>query len=46
MQLFLKIFSGMANSVDLDQTVDLGLHCLHDGPVLFGIIFAFNAVVS
>ena len=30
MQPFLKIPSGMANSVDLDQTApDLGLHCLH-----------------
>ena len=34
MQLFLKIFSGMANSVDPDQTAlkeqsDLGLHSLH-----------------
>ena len=30
MQLLLKILSGMANSVDLDQTApDLGLHCLH-----------------
>ena len=34
MQLFLKIPSGIANSVDPDQTVpsgavDLGLHCLH-----------------
>ena len=30
MQLFLKILSGMAHSVDPDQTVpDLGLHCLH-----------------
>ena len=31
MQLFLKILSGMANSVDPDQTApsDLGLHCLH-----------------
>ena len=34
MQLFLKIRSGMANSVDPDQTLlqeqsDLGLHCLH-----------------
>ena len=34
MQFFLKILSGMANSVDLDQTApkeqsDLGLHCLH-----------------
>ena len=29
MQLFLKILSGMANSVDLDQTADLGLHCVH-----------------
>ena len=34
MQLFLKMLSGMANSVDPDQIVpkeqsDLGLHCLH-----------------
>ena len=35
MQMFLKIISGMANSVDPDQTApkkeqpDLGLHCLH-----------------
>ena len=31
MQLFLKILSGMANSVDPDQTApfDLGLHHLH-----------------
>ena len=34
MQMFLKILSGMANSVDPDQTAtkeqsDLGLHCLH-----------------
>ena len=30
MQLFLKILSGMANSVDPDQTApNLGLHCLH-----------------
>ena len=30
MQLFLKIFTGMANSVDPDQEQsDLGLHCLH-----------------
>ena len=33
MQLFLKILSEMANSVDPDQTApeqsDLGLHCLH-----------------
>ena len=31
MNLFLKILSGMANSVDPDQTApsDLGLHCLH-----------------
>ena len=34
MQVFLKILSGMANSVDPDQTApseqsDLGLHCLH-----------------
>ena len=31
MQLFLKLFSGMANSVDPDQTApsELGLHCLH-----------------
>ena len=28
MQLFLKILSRMANSVDPDWT-DLGLHCLH-----------------
>ena len=33
MQMSLKIFSGMANSVDPDQTApqeqsDLGLHCL------------------
>ena len=28
MQFFLKILSGMANSVDPDQTA-LGLHCLH-----------------
>ena len=34
MQLFLKILSGMTNSVDPDQAApkklsDLGLHCLH-----------------
>ena len=34
MHLFLEILSGMANSVDPDQTAlqeqsDLGLHCLH-----------------
>ena len=34
MQLFFKTLSGMANSVDPDQTApsgqsDLGLHCLH-----------------
>ena len=30
MQPFLKILSGMANSVDSDQEQsDLGLHCLH-----------------
>ena len=29
MQLFLKMLSGMANSVDPDQQSDLGLHCLH-----------------
>ena len=31
MQLLLKILSGMANSVDPDQTApsDLGLHCLN-----------------
>ena len=36
MQLCLKIFNGMANNVDPDQTgallqeqSDLGLHCLH-----------------
>ena len=34
MQLFLKMLTGMANSVDPDQTApleqsDLGLHCLH-----------------
>ena len=27
-QLFLKIISGIVNSIDPDQT-DLGLHCLH-----------------
>ena len=30
MQLFLKMLSGMANSVDPDQMApDHGLHCLH-----------------
>ena len=30
MQLFLKILSGIANSVDRNQEQsDLGLHCLH-----------------
>ena len=29
MQLFLKILSGMTNSVDSDHTTPLGLHCLH-----------------
>ena len=34
MQLFLKALSGMANSIDPDQTApsgqsDLGLYCLH-----------------
>ena len=33
MLLFLKILSGMANSVDSDQTSDLGLHCLSEALV-------------
>ena len=27
--VFLEILSGMATSVDPDQTASLGLHCLH-----------------
>ena len=28
MQLFLKMLSGMANNVDIQEQSDLGLHCL------------------
>ena len=43
MQLFLRIFSGMANSVDPDQTApseqsDLDLHCLHMSETLVFVV--------
>ena len=34
MLIFLNIFSGMANSVDSDQTAPSGLHCLHNYAIL------------